>query len=76
MKMKFLTALMPNSKLWSVPHSEGYPSRLGTSRHEPGVGHFRQDLTSRPLKFWPIYSYLIVYYPETKPVQIIRRVAR
>ena len=21
--------------------------------NEPGVGHFRQDLTSRPLKFWP-----------------------
>ena len=24
------------------------------------------------MKFWPVYSYLIVYNPETKPVQIIR----
>jgi antitoxin ParD1/3/4/toxin ParE1/3/4 len=24
------------------------------------------------VKFWPIYSYLIVYDPGTKPLQIIR----
>ncbi len=40
--------------------------------NEPGAGHVREDLTSWPLKFWPVYSYLIVYDPETKPVQIIR----
>lgn len=39
---------------------------------EPGVGHVREDFTDRSLKFWPVYSYLIVYDPETKPVQIIR----
>ena len=38
----------------------------------PGIGHTREDLTDRPVKFWPVYSYLIVYNPETKPVQIIR----
>jgi antitoxin ParD1/3/4/toxin ParE1/3/4 len=36
------------------------------------AGHIRDDLTSRPVKFWPIYSYLIVYDPETKPVEIVR----
>ena len=39
---------------------------------EPGIGHVREDLTNRPVKFWPVYSYLIVYDPETKPVQILR----
>ena len=39
---------------------------------DPGVGHLREDITDRPLKFWPVYSYLIVYDPETKPAQIIR----
>jgi len=39
---------------------------------EPGAGHVREDLTNRPLKFWPVYSYLIVYDPVTKPVQIMR----
>ena len=28
-----------------------------------GVGHVRQDLTERPLKFWSAYSYLVVYDP-------------
>ena len=27
----------------------------------PGIGHRRQDLTPRPLLFFPLYSYLIVY---------------
>ena len=33
---------------------------------QPGIGHLREDLTRRPVKFWPVYSYLIVYDPETK----------
>ena len=36
----------------------------------PGLGHKRQDLTSRGLLFWAVYSYLIIYQPE-KPVNII-----
>lgn len=39
---------------------------------EPGAGHVREDLTGLALKFWPVYSYLVVYEPETKPVQIVR----
>jgi|SRR6266849_1042159 len=39
---------------------------------QPGAGHVREDLTSRPVKFWPVYSYLIVYDPKTKPIQIVR----
>ncbi|MEE9293711.1 MAG: type II toxin-antitoxin system RelE/ParE family toxin [Phycisphaerae bacterium] len=38
----------------------------------PGIGHLREDLADEPLRFWTVYSYLIVYRPETKPLQIIR----
>jgi toxin ParE1/3/4 len=27
----------------------------------PEVGHVREDLTGEPVKFWPVFSYLIVY---------------
>jgi antitoxin ParD1/3/4 len=37
----------------------------------PGAGHWRKDLTDEPVKFFPTYSYLIVYRPETNPVQIV-----
>lgn len=37
----------------------------------PGIGHTREDLTKRPLKFWSVYSYLIVYEPNFSPLQII-----
>jgi antitoxin ParD1/3/4/toxin ParE1/3/4 len=38
----------------------------------PYMGHLRQDLTDEPLRFWAVYSYLIVYRPDRKPLQIIR----
>lgn len=37
----------------------------------PGIGHARRDLTERPLKFWGVYSYLIVYDPDASPIQIV-----
>ena len=37
----------------------------------PGAGHWRRDLTEQAVKFFSIYSYLIVYRPETKPLQVV-----
>lgn len=39
---------------------------------EPEIGHTRSDLTERPVKFWPVYSYLIVYDPNSKPLHVLR----
>lgn len=38
----------------------------------PGKGHWREDLADRRHRFFLVYSYLIVYRPETKPMQVIR----
>jgi plasmid stabilization system protein ParE len=38
----------------------------------PGAGHVREDLTADSLKFWSVFSYLIVYDPNTRPIQIMR----
>jgi plasmid stabilization system protein ParE len=37
----------------------------------PGAGHWRHDLTSADVRFFSVYSYLIVYRPETKPPQVV-----
>jgi antitoxin ParD1/3/4/toxin ParE1/3/4 len=37
----------------------------------PEQGHRREDLTDRPLRFWPVYSFFIVYRPDTSPLEII-----
>ena len=37
----------------------------------PGQGHTRKDLTKRPVLFFPLYSFLIVYRPDVKPVRIM-----
>ena len=38
----------------------------------PGVGHVRDDLGDESLRVWPVFSYLIMYLPDTNPVQVIR----
>jgi len=38
----------------------------------PEAGHLRQDLTSLPVKFWSVFSYLIVYDPAARPIAIVR----
>ena len=37
----------------------------------PGAGHRRSDLTNADVRFFAVYSYLIVYRPETKPLQVV-----
>jgi plasmid stabilization system protein ParE len=44
--------------------------RMALLAENPGAGHHRKDLTDEDVKFFPVYSYLIVYRPETKPLQI------
>jgi antitoxin ParD1/3/4/toxin ParE1/3/4 len=36
-----------------------------------GMGHWRKDLTDEAVKFFPVYSYLIVYRPDTKPLHVV-----
>ena len=37
----------------------------------PEIGHKREDLTARPVKFWSVYSYLVMYDPASVPLTII-----
>jgi plasmid stabilization system protein ParE len=37
----------------------------------PGQGHQRKDLTQRPVLFFPLYSYLVVYQPNLDPIRIM-----
>ena len=38
----------------------------------PGAGHTREDLTTAPVRFWAVFSYLIVYNPAARPIEIVR----
>ncbi len=38
----------------------------------PGAGHLREDLTDEPVKFWSVFSYLIIYDPIAQPIEIAR----
>jgi len=54
--------------------------RIVTELHEameklaenPGIGHLRSDLADEPLRFWRIHQYLVLYRPESSPLEIVR----
>ena len=37
----------------------------------PGQGHARKDLTTRPVLFFPLYSFLVVYEPDAHAIRIM-----
>ena len=37
----------------------------------PRAGHVRKNLTEADVRFFPAYSYLIVYRPKTSPLQVV-----
>jgi plasmid stabilization system protein ParE len=45
--------------------------KIGYLAGRPGGGHWRNDLTDEPVKFFPIYSCLIVYRPDANPLQVV-----
>jgi plasmid stabilization system protein ParE len=38
----------------------------------PTLGHFRPDLTDKPLRFYRVYSILLIYDPDSSPLYIAR----
>ncbi len=38
----------------------------------PGIGRWREELADKSHRFWLVYSYLIVYRHEARPLQIVR----
>lgn len=38
----------------------------------PRAGHARGDLTDEPVRFWAVFSYLIVYDPASNPLGVVR----
>jgi len=37
----------------------------------PGIGHYREDLLDKRHRFWTVWSYIIAYRWEVKPIQVI-----
>jgi plasmid stabilization system protein ParE len=43
-----------------------------TISDHPLMGHRREDLTNRDVRFWAVFSYLIIYDANTKPLSVVR----
>jgi plasmid stabilization system protein ParE len=50
---------------------DGFLAAIQSLARTPNQGHRRSDLTSRPLRFWRVYDYLIAYEPEERPLLVL-----
>lgn len=37
----------------------------------PGIGHHREELADSRYRFWTVYSYVVAYRENTKPLEIV-----
>ena len=59
----------PETSLRTV---ERFIATFETLASSPELGHVREDLTSKPVRFWGVESWLIVYRIRGRAVQILR----
>jgi toxin ParE1/3/4 len=85
MKPRFLLSPVALEDLASIWHYIGTQSNVEVANRvesvirdrilflarNPNAGHKRKDLTDLPVRFFPVYSYLIIYRPGTKPLQVV-----
>lgn len=46
-------------------------SKIEFLAQHPMAGHRRRSLTSEQVKFFPVYSWLVVYRSDTNPLQVV-----
>lgn len=51
---------------------DGIETALIKLSKRPASGHWREDLAEKRYRFFLVYSYLIVYRHDVKPIQVIR----
>lgn len=60
----------------SIDAADRWVSEIEKSIHllaeNPRLGHTRKDLTRRPVLFWPVGRYLIIYRADRKPIEVVR----
>ena len=84
--MKFLLSRQAQAaldRLWDYYFDRGGPrlaDRILGQIHDaihrmiekPALGHFRPDLTDKPLRFYRVYSIFLIYDPASSPLYIAR----
>lgn len=53
-------------------HAKLHAGFVKIGAHPKLHGHIREDLADESLRVHVVFSYLIIYRPDTKPVQVVR----
>jgi len=70
---EILTYVLENSGERRAQHVAGrLQEAFQTLADNPGLGHHREDLTPSSVLFFTVWSYFIIYKPDTKPLQVAR----
>lgn len=67
--IEYLEGDSPNAVLKVADALDEAMRRLAEN---PGIGHLRPDLTDEDVRFWSVFKYLVIYRPDTQPLEIVR----
>ena len=59
--------LMAAHRVWAE-----IEAALAMPSERPLLGYRRPDWTDEPVRFWAVRSYVIVYRPDSQPLQVVR----
>jgi plasmid stabilization system protein ParE len=45
---------------------------MGMLSENPMIGHKREDLTEKPVRFWPFKWHYLIIYTDHSPIEIVR----
>lgn len=65
--VSFIAADNPDAAIRVI---DAFEAAFALLAARPQIGHVREDLTSRPARFWRVYSYLIAYEPS-RPLTVL-----
>ena len=57
--------------IWQIASTGNNHELFASLGRMPSQGHTRKDLTNKPVLFFPMYSFLVVYQPDMRPIRIV-----
>lgn len=69
---EILSYLIPESSKAALTLLDSLYAAMDNLTENPMMGHLREDLTDKPVRFWPFKWHYLIVYQDRNPIEIVR----
>lgn len=69
---EIVTYIAQDNPLASLHLLENIYESMDILAINPKIGHRREDLTDKPVRFWPFKGHYLIIYKDCSPIEIVR----